>query len=123
MRSSPSRSHAAETTASVVELPSERHLAVVPAGENGHVARPVFQKTRERIGIRAYDRLPPRRALGPTVERLDQGQELGELRAPGGRGVHHDLVAHERVALTQRERGVGGVSLASDAKTAKVFGP
>ena len=94
----------------VVQPSREGHLAIVAAGQDHDVAGPIVQERRERIVARPDDRLPRRWPLGPTIERLDQRQELGKLSAAagpvGGRCVHHDLVAHERMALAQRERGV-----------------
>jgi len=88
----------------------QSHLAVVLPGEDHHVAGPIVQELAKRIVARVDDRLPRGRALGPPIEGLDQRQELGELAAAAGRvgrpGVHRDLVAHERMALAQRQRSV-----------------
>ena len=90
--------------ARVVKPADQRHLPVVPAGEDHDVARSLRQEAVERSGAGADDGTPGGGPLRPAVEGVDQGEEVIQLR-PRGR-IDEDLLAHARMPLTQRERRV-----------------
>ncbi len=90
--------------ACVVKPSHQRDLPVVAAGEDDDVARPIGEQAIERPVARTHHRPPGRRPLRATVERVDQREEIVQLRA--GRRVDVDLVAHAGMTLPQRERGV-----------------
>jgi hypothetical protein len=101
--------------AGVVEPTGERHLAVVLPGQDDHVAGPLTRQPAERVGAGAHHGSPPGRTLRPAIEGLHQGEELDGLL----RGIDDDLVAHEGVALAERE---GRVEVAGFEEGQRVHG-
>ena len=93
-----------DVNARVVKPAHQRHLPVVPAGEDHDVARPLRQEALERSVAGADDGTPGGRPIPPAVEGVDQAEEVVQLRARGR--IDEDLLSHARMALAQRERGV-----------------
>src|SRR5262249_21746287 len=79
-----------------------------------HIARTVALESVERPLTRADDRTPGGRPVAATVERLDQGKEVVELRA--ALRVDEDVVANARMTLAHREGGVEVTRLQEDQR-------
>ena len=93
-----------DVKARVVKPPHHRHLPIVSAREDDDVTRPVRDEPLERAIARPDDRLPGRGVFRAAVERVDEGEEIVELRSR--RRVDEDLLAHVRMRRAQSQRGV-----------------
>jgi hypothetical protein len=88
----------------VVEATDPAHLAVVAPGQDDEIARALGEESIEGVLPHADEGPPSRGPFRAGVEARQEIQELADLRLLGG--VDDDLVAHQRVPLPQRERGV-----------------
>jgi hypothetical protein len=88
----------------VVKTAHGRHLPIIAPGEEDELAGTLREQIIERVVTGSENRPPRRGLLGAPIERLDESEEVVELRSRPR--VDEDLVGDPRMTRAESKRGV-----------------